>query len=459
MSKRTRLVHFVGIGGIGMSGIAEVLLNLGYAVRGSDLKESDTTVRLSSLGADVRKGHVAGHVEGADVVVISSAVRPDNPELVAARAAKIPVIRRAEMLAELMRMKLSVAIAGTHGKTTTTSLVATILNEAGLDPTVIVGGKLNRLGSNAKLGQGPYLVAEADESDGSFLSLFPTIALITNVDPEHLDHYKAGMSEVTEAFFGFVSRVPFYGLAVLCADHPVVRAIAERLDRRVVTYGLKEGADFRARDLVFDGPKTSFELVIRGASLGRIELPMLGEHNVQNVLGALAIADELGVPLEVARAAITTFMGVDRRFSVRGEAAGVMVVDDYGHHPAEIRATLIGARNAYPHRRLLVGFQPHRFTRTRDLMSEFATAFTQADLVVLAPIYAAGEDAIPGVSSEALARLLAEQGKSVVLARSVDDLAARLADAARPSDIIVSFGAGDVVRASVVVLKLLLRQV
>ncbi|MBI2373551.1 MAG: UDP-N-acetylmuramate--L-alanine ligase [Deltaproteobacteria bacterium] len=463
MRRRTGLVHFVGVGGIGMSGIAEVCLNLGFKVRGSDLKASEVTRRLSELGVDLREGHDARNVEGADVVVISSAVRSDNPELLGARAAKIPVIKRAEMLAELMRMKYAIAIAGTHGKTTTTSLVATVLSEAHLDPTVVVGGKLNQTGTNAKLGQSDYLVAEADESDGSFLSLFPTIALVSNVDPEHLDHYQHGMSDIVDAFLGFVSRVPFYGLAVLCIDHPVVRELSARIERRVVTYGLSSGANVRATDIVFDGPRTSFEVFVRGASVGRFDLPMLGEHNVRNALGAIAIADELGVDVDVTRRALSSFMGVDRRFSVRGRvdrvrglAADVMVVDDYGHHPEEIRATLLGAGTGYPGRRILVGFQPHRYTRTRDLMDGFVTAFPGASRVVLAPIYSAGEDPIEGVSSEVLRARLEARGVSVDLVGSVDALAETLAQNASGDDLVVIFGAGDVARASKLVLASLI---
>ncbi|MCC7381841.1 MAG: UDP-N-acetylmuramate--L-alanine ligase [Deltaproteobacteria bacterium] len=459
MARRTRLVHFVGIGGIGMSGIAEVLLNLGYQVRGSDLKEGEVAKRLRSLGADVRIGHSRENVENADVVVISSAVRADNPEVRAAREAKVPVIRRAEMLAELMRLKYGIAIGGTHGKTTTTSMVATLLTHAGLDPTVVVGGKINKLGSNAKLGQGPYLVAEADESDGSFLHLGPTIAVITNIDLEHLDYYSGGLEQIRQAFVDFANRVPFYGLAVLCIDHPVVQAILPQIERRFVTYGLNPQADYQARHLSFDGPRTSFELVVRGVPRGRYELRMLGEHNVKNALAALAVADELGVEAELARQGLESFDGVDRRFSVRGEEAGVMVVDDYGHHPEEIRVTLEGARRAYPERRILVGFQPHRFTRTRDLLEDFATAFHQAERLFLCPIYAAGEDPIGGISSEALAERMRARGhRGVVLAQDIEQVASLLAVEARSGDLILTFGAGDITRAGPLVLEHLRRR-
>lgn len=448
MAKRTRLIHFVGIGGIGMSGIAEVLLNLGYQVRGSDLKASDTTRRLEGLGGEVRLGHDAGHVGGADVVVVSSAVQADNPEVVAARRANIPVIRRAEMLAELMRLKFGIAIAGSHGKTTTTSMVAAILSHARLDPTVVVGGKVNRLGAPAKLGQGPYLVAEADESDGSFLHLSPTIAVVTNIDPEHLDHYVGGMAEIREAFAAFVNRIPFYGLAVLCADHPEVLALLPRVEKRVVSYGLSPQADIQGREVIFAGPETSFEWVKRGQVAGRVRLRMLGQHNVQNALAALAVADELGVPDELAREALEEFDGVERRFSVRGEEGEVMVVDDYGHHPAEIRATLAGARQAYPGRRIVVAFQPHRYTRTRDLLGEFATAFHDADAVLLTPIYAASEAPIEGVSAESLVESIARHGhRDVRSVASVDAAVEALAAEARAGDLIIALGAGDIGRA------------
>jgi len=449
---KTRVIHFVGIGGIGMSGIAEVLLNLGYAVRGSDLKEGESARRLRSLGADVRLGHAAEHVSGVDVVVVSSAVRADNPEVVAARAAKVPVIRRAEMLAELMRLKLGIAIAGTHGKTTTTSIVATLLTQAGLDPTVVVGGKINALGTNAKVGQGPYLVAEADESDGSFLHLTPTIAVITNIDPEHLDHWTGGIEEIKAAFLAFANRIPFYGLAVLCADHPVVQGLLPRIEKRFVTYGLSPQADFMARNLVFEGPRTSFDVFVHGEPRGTHTIQMLGAHNVKNALAALAVADELGVDPAAAREGLLAFGGVDRRFSLRGLVDDVMVVDDYGHHPEEIRVTLEGARRAYPSRRILVGFQPHRFTRTRDLLDDFGGAFHDADRVFITPIYAAGEEAIPGISSETVVERARGRGhKGVDSVASVDAAAEALASEARPGDLVMTFGAGDITRAGTIV--------
>jgi UDP-N-acetylmuramate--alanine ligase len=447
MARRTRLVHFVGIGGIGMSGIAEVLVNLGYQVRGSDAKGSETTERLSSLGCDVRLGHAAAHVEGVDVVVVSSAIKADNPELLEARRLKIPVIRRAEMLAELMRMKFGVAIGGTHGKTTVTSMVAAVLGAGGLDPTVVVGGKVNKLGTTAKLGQGPYLVAEADESDGSFLHLSPTIAVVTNIDPEHLDHYVGGMDQVRQTFADFVNRIPFYGLAVLCVDHPEVQALLPRVERRVATYGLNPQAELMARQVRFEGPRTSFELVRRGAPAGRFEMHMLGEHNVQNALAVLAVAEELGIPDEKVREALAEFDGVERRFTVRGDVGGVMVVDDYGHHPAEIRATLRGARLAYPDRRVVVAFQPHRYTRTHALLEDFATAFNDAEVLAIAPVYSAGEAPIPGVDHHAVVAAIEARGhRDVRAVASVDAAVDHLAEHARPGDLVIAFGAGDIGR-------------
>jgi UDP-N-acetylmuramate--alanine ligase len=453
MARKTRVVHFVGIGGIGMSGIAEVLLNLGYQVRGSDLKEGDVTKRLRSLGADVRIGHQGENVAGADVVVVSSAVRSTNPEVIAAREAKVPVIRRAEMLAELMRLKYGIAIGGTHGKTTTTSMVATVLTQAGLDPTVVVGGKINKLGTNAKLGQGPYLVAEADESDGSFLILTPTIAVITNIDPEHLDYYAGGMAEVRAAFASFANRIPFYGLAVLCADHPVVQALLPQIERRHTTYGLNPQAEYQGKNLSFDGPRTSFDLVAKGQPRGRHTIRMLGEHNVRNALATLAVADELGISPDDAREALESFDGVERRFTLRGQIGDVMVVDDYGHHPEEIRVTLDGARRAYPDRRILVAFQPHRYTRTRDLVDDFSTAFHQADRLWVCPIYSAGEEPIEGVSSDRLVERIRERGhRAVTLASGIEDVASRIAQEARDGDLIMTFGAGDITRAGPIVL-------
>ncbi len=443
MFRQKRLqVHFVGIGGIGMSGIAEVLINLGYVVSGSDLKESDTTRRLADLGAAIYVGHERRNVGQADVVVTSSAVRLGNPEVEEAKKRSIPVIPRAEMLAELMRMKYGVAVAGSHGKTTTTSLIATVLYEAGLDPTAVIGGKLPSLGSNARLGQGEYLVAEADESDGSFLQLTPTVAVVTNIDPEHLDHYGT-MAQLKRAFVDFINRVPFYGLAVLCADHPAVRDLLPSVHKRYVTYGLGADADFRATQLSFDGLKTRFSAHARGEELGTVELAMPGAHNVQNALAVLAVADFLGVDFDTYARALSTFAGVKRRFTVRGEAGGVMVVDDYGHHHAEVRATLAGARRGFPNRRLVVAFQPHRYTRTRDLLGEFAAAFDDAELVAVSDIYAAGEEPIEGVDSARLVADMRARGHAgAVHIGKRSDVAAQLAPKLRADDIVITLGAG-----------------
>jgi UDP-N-acetylmuramate--alanine ligase len=442
--KRDTHIHFVGIGGIGMSGIAEVLLNLGYRVSGTDLKDSDTTRRLAQLGATIQIGHAARHVGDADVVVISSAVKPANPEVTEARARQIPVIPRAEMLGELMRMKYGIAIAGSHGKTTTTSLVATVLNQAGLDPTAVIGGKLPSLGSNARLGQGDYLVAEADESDGSFLKLSPTVAVVTNIDPEHLDHYGT-LERLKQTFVDFINKVPFYGLAVLCLDHPVVQSLLPLVEKRHVTYGLSPHADIRAVDLSFDGLRSRFTPVVRGRALAPVELAMPGRHNVLNSLAVLAVGEFLGIDFDVYRRALGAFTGVGRRFTVRGDASGVMVVDDYGHHPEEIRATLAGARAGFPERRLVVAFQPHRYSRTRDLHHEFARAFNEAELVAVCDIYAAGEEPIANVTSERLVdemRACGHKGARYVAKRG--EIASALLPHLREGDILITLGAGDV---------------
>lgn len=445
-SRRDLTIHLVGIGGIGMSGIAEVLLNLGYRVSGSDVKASDLTRRLASLGGRISLGHAAENVGDADVVVISSAVKPANPEVVEARRRSIPVIPRAEMLGELMRMKTGVAVAGSHGKTTTTSLVATVLHAGGLDPTAVIGGRLNSLGSNARLGQGELLVAEADESDGSFLRLAPTIAVVTNIDPEHLDHY-GSLAALKRTFLDFIHRVPFYGLAVLCGDHPEVRSLLPSIEKRFVTYGIETPVDYQASELTFHGLSSRFCVTRRGERLGEVTLAMPGVHNVLNALAVLAVADFLGVPFAVSRRALAEFQGVGRRFTVRGEADGIMVVDDYGHHPAEIRATLAGARAgvARDGRRLVVAFQPHRYTRTQLLFDDFAGAFAQADWVVVTDIYAAGEEPVPGVSADLLVEAMRRRGHPRVehVARRADVPGVLLAGLV-PGDIIITQGAGDV---------------
>jgi len=395
-------IHFVGIGGIGMSGIAEVLLNLGYKVSGSDLRASDITERLAGFGAEIGIGHKAENLTNVDVVVISSAVHDDNPEVIEARRLHIPVIPRAEMLAELMRMKYGIAIAGTHGKTTTTSMAASILGHAGIDPTIVIGGKLNAIGSNARLGQGQFLVAEADESDGSFLVLSPTIAVVTNIDADHLDHY-SGIEQIKDTFVEFINKVPFYGLAILCLDDPNIRDILPRVKKRYMTYGLASQADIRATHIRHEGFKTSFVAHYKGYRLGEISFPMPGPHNVLNAMACIAVALELDIPFQAIQEGFAGFGGVGRRFTVKGEPRGIMVVDDYGHHPAEIRATLAAARQGWPERRIVTVFQPHRYSRTHQLFNEFVTAFYDADLLVLTDVYAAGEQPIKGATAERLA--------------------------------------------------------
>lgn len=453
---RIRSIHFVGIGGIGMSGIAEVLLAHGFEVSGSDTKMSEITERLQGLGGRIVIGHAAENVNQADVVVFSSAVKRDNPELVMAKQRHIPVIPRAEMLAELMRLKDGIAIAGSHGKTTTTSLIATVLTSAGLDPTVIIGGRLNALGTNAARGDGVWLVAEADESDGSFLHLTPTIAVITNIDPEHLDHYQDAEG-VRRAFVDFATRVPFYGLVVACMDHPVVQSLLPDLEKRVVTYGLSATADYRAIKVAFNGLRSSFELVKKGTNMGHFEVNMPGVHNVQNALATIAVADEINADLGTVREALSEFKGVHRRFTVigtvqKGRGQGATVVDDYGHHPAEIEATLTAAQALG--QRILLVFQPHRFTRTRDLMGAFSSCFNRADKVALTPIYAAGESPIEGIDSKYLAgQVVAHGHRSVDVLEAKEEAVAWLKANVRPKDLILVMGAGDISKMTTPILE------
>jgi UDP-N-acetylmuramate--alanine ligase len=444
MFRRIQRVHFVGIGGIGMCGIAELLAGQGYRVTGTDLREGPTVTRLRALGVDVRVGHDAGHVGDADVVVYSSAVRPNNPELLEAERRKIPVIPRAEMLAELMRLKDGVAVGGSHGKTTTTSLVAHVLNEAGLDPTAVIGGRvLQSERTGARLGAGSLLVAEADESDGSFLRLAPIIAVVTNIDPEHMDHY-GSVEALHDAFVSFANRVPFWGLSVLCLDHPGVQAILPRMTRRTVTYGFSPQADLVASDLEMAATGTAFSVRRRDQDLGRLRVPLAGRHNVENALATIAVALELDVSFEAAAHALATFPGIERRFERKGEASGVAVVDDYGHHPAEIRATLAAARQVHDGR-IVVVFQPHRYTRTQHLFDEFATAFHQADLLVLTEIYAAGEEKIPGVESARLAEAIRAHGqRDVRFVADLDAVPEALAADLAPGDLVITLGAGNV---------------
>jgi UDP-N-acetylmuramate--alanine ligase len=443
MFKRIQHIHFVGIGGIGMSGIAEVLLNLGYKVSGSDLRDSDTTHRLQQLGGEIMIGHRAENIGEPHVVVISSAVKSDNVEVKAARAKQIPVIPRAEMLAELMRLKYAVAIAGAHGKTTTTSLVATVLAAGGVDPTVVIGGKLNSLGSNAKLGQGEFLVAEADESDGSFLKLTPAIAVVTNIDEEHLDHYR-DINEIKDAFLAFINKVPFYGVAILCLDEKHIQSLIPSVEKRYVTYGTATQADYRASEITLLPLGSRFRVANHTGDLGWFELSIPGLHNVNNCLAAIAVGRELNIEVEVIRTALRDFSGVQRRFQVKGEAKGVLVVDDYGHHPTEVRATLAAAKAAGG-RRVVCLFQPHRYTRTKHLLEEFFSAFNQADKVVLLDIYAAGEQPIPGITGQAVCEGIREYGhKDVVHIADRNAVVKHLLETLRPGDLFLTLGAGDV---------------
>jgi UDP-N-acetylmuramate--alanine ligase len=442
--RKIQHIHFVGIGGSGMSGIAEVLLNLGYTVSGSDLRPSNVTDRLVGLGARFFDGHKAEHVAGGQVVVTSTAVRADNPEVVEARRTGTPVIPRAEMLAELMRLKYGVAVAGSHGKTTTTSMVALVLDKGGLDPTVVVGGRLGVLGSGARLGKGDFMVAEADESDRSFLKLSPTMAVVTNIDREHLDAYR-DLADIQDAFVGFVNKVPFYGAAVLCLDDAPVQDVLPRIERRVISYGLSAQAQVSARETKVGPRSSTYTAVQHGEALGTITLAVPGVHNVVNSLAALAVGLDLGIGFDAVKAGLEAFSGVDRRFQVRGEAGGIAVIDDYGHHPTEIRATLETLRTRAGTQRTVVLFQPHRYTRTQSLWDEFCRAFHQADVLLLCDIYAAGEDKVDGISSEALARAIADRGhRGVTYAGDLRAATERLLAEARQGDVVLTLGAGSV---------------
>ncbi|MDP9267556.1 MAG: UDP-N-acetylmuramate--L-alanine ligase [Acidobacteriota bacterium] len=452
MFTRIQRIHFVGIGGIGMSGIAEVMVNLGYKVSGSDLKHSAVTERLVKLGATIFEGHSAENIASAapEVLVTSSAIARDNPEVAEARRRKIPVIQRAEMLAELMRLKYGIAIAGMHGKTTTTSMVAQVLAAGGLDPTVIVGGRVEAMGSNARLGKSQYLVAEADESDRSFLKLSPILSVVTNVDREHMDCYR-DMADVERTFIEFMDRVPFYGMVVTCNDNDALRALLPKVDRRVVTYGTRPGSDFcvalpPAAAVIAGGerPVSNFSVTFGGKPLGDFHLHVPGAHNVLNATAAIAVGIGLEVPVAAIREALEKFRGVDRRFHSKGRAAGVTVIDDYGHHPTEIRATLAAARQC-GFRRIHVIFQPHRYTRTQLLLDDFATAFGDADSVHVLDIYAASEQPIAGVTGEALAQHIAQRGgKAAVYQASFADAVEVVAQEAKEGDMVLTLGAGSV---------------
>jgi UDP-N-acetylmuramate--alanine ligase len=444
MLHKKHKIHFVGIGGIGMSGIAEVLLNQGYSVTGSDLHDSETTARLRSLGATIFVGHQEENLAvNPTVVVASTAVKYSNPEVLEARRRQIPVIPRAEMLAELMRTKYGVAVAGSHGKTTTTSMIAHVLSAAGLDPTMVIGGRVRSLGTNAKMGQGEFLVAEADESDGSFLLLAPTIAVVTNIDREHMDFHQT-MERLGESFLNFVNKIPFYGLAVLCLDNVNVQALLPKVKKRCATYGLSADADFTAQEIKMSGAGVEFSAVHLGRPMGTLTLRLLGRHSATNALAVVAVAQELEIPFARVAEALADFTGIHRRFEVKGEVRGVMVIDDYGHHPAEVRATVGAIRDSWK-RPLTVIFQPHRYSRTQDLFDDFVTAFDGADRLVLTDIYPGGEDAIAGVSSEALYHAIKKQGRLEVdyIARK-DQVVSRLGASLKNGDIVLTLGAGDI---------------
>lgn len=447
--RRIRRIHFVGIGGAGMGGIAEVLINLGYEVSGSDLRENAMTRRLKGLGAKIALGHTEEQVSDCDVVVVSSAVTAENPEVVAAHAQRIPVVSRAEMLAELMRFRHGIAIAGSHGKTTTTSLIASVLAEGNLDPTFVIGGRLNSVGSNARLGSGPYLVAEADESDASFLLLKPMMAVVTNIDTDHLSTYGGDFLKLREAFVEFLHHLPFYGLAVLCLDDPVIREILPDVARPVLTYGFAEDAAVRAIEVQSDGQRTHFMVLLPEGERWPITLNLPGRHNVLNALATIAIAHELGIePAAIARA-LTGFAGIGRRFQLYGEIVTpkgtVLLVDDYGHHPTELAATLQAAREAWPERRIVAAFQPHRYSRTRDLCDDFARVLSEADRLVLCEVYAAGEAPLPNADGRTLARAIRARGKlDPVFVPQVSELPSALATVLEGGDVLLTLGAGDI---------------
>ncbi len=446
-------IHFVGIGGIGMSGIAELLLNLGYKVSGSDIQSSDITENLKTLGGIIYEGHSDEHISGADVVVTSSAVGTTNPEVQAAEQASIPVIPRAEMLAELMRLKYSVAIAGAHGKTSTTSIVSSVLAKGGLDPTVVIGGKLKSIGTNAVLGQGDYIVAEADESDGSFLKFSPTIAVVTNIDREHLDFY-TDLDEIKDVFLEFLDRIPFYGLAVLCLDNEAIQDIIPRVKKRYTTYGMNSQADFQIRDVEFKNQKSRFSVYHDGKQLGEIQLKLPGIHNVYNATASIAVAMELDIAFHHIKEALETADGVQRRLEIKGEKNGITVIDDYGHHPTEIKTTLQALEENWPDRRKIVVFQPHRYTRTQALFDDFTRAFYQSDLLMVLPIYSAGENVIEGVNSGMLCEGINAHGHKEVLC--VDDFkqaVAHLKKTLTSGDILLTLGAGDVWKVGTEFLK------
>jgi UDP-N-acetylmuramate--alanine ligase len=452
MRRKVAAIHFVGIGGIGMSGIAEVLLNLGYTVTGSDMNETDITHRLASLGATIFKGHDASNLLHADVVVTSTAVKTDNPEVLEAHLRGIPVIPRAEMLAELLKMKFSIAVSGSHGKTTTTSMISTVLASAGLDPTMVIGGKLGSIGSNAKIGDGEIIVAEADESDGSFLKLNPCIAVITNIDREHLDYYR-DIEDIKAAFLKFANMVPFYGSTVVCADDRHVQEIMPGITRKIITYGIHSPADYQATDILFKGPSSAFSVSYKGKPMGSFWVNVPGLFNVSNALATIAVAREIDMDMTTIRDGLKTYVGVHRRLELKGEAGGVAVVDDYGHHPTEIRETLAAARQVWKGRTIVV-FQPHRYTRTKALYDEFLMAFSDADILIVTDIYAASEEPIPGVTAANLCQGIQSHGhQDVSYIADFDDIVKRLLSIAKASDVIITQGAGSVYKVGESFLK------
>jgi UDP-N-acetylmuramate--alanine ligase len=443
MHRKVQCIHFVGIGGIGMSGIAEVLINLGYTISGSDLSQTDLTARLAVQGAMIFPVHQASNLGAADVVVTSTAVKADNPEVIEAHRRNIPVIPRAEMLAELLKMKFSIAVSGSHGKTTTTSMIATVLFQGGLDPTMVIGGKLASIGSNAKLGDGEVIVAEADESDGSFLKLHPSLAVITNIDREHLDHYR-DIEQIKAAFLQFANIVPFYGSTILCLDDPHVREILPAIKRKTITYGLTQQADYRAEEIDFSGVSTRFTLVYRGNRLGRLTLNVPGRFNIYNALATVAVSRELDMDLPAIERGLVSFTGVQRRLEIKGQAGGVTVVDDYGHHPTEIRETLAAVKQVWK-QRIIVVFQPHRFTRTKALFEEFLGAFAEADSLILADIYPASEEPIAGIDSARLCEGIRRSGHGdAIYLPDFESITDHLLAVARPQDVIITLGAGNV---------------
>jgi UDP-N-acetylmuramate--alanine ligase len=452
MFKKIKKIHFVGIGGSGMSGIAEVLLNLGYQISGSDLKETEVTERLKKLGARIFYAHKRENIAGVQVVVVSSAITKDNPEVLSALEQKIPVIPRAEMLAELARLKYTIAIAGTHGKTTTTSLIGTILSEANFDPTLVVGGRLRGLDTGAKLGKGDFLVAEADESDGSFLKISPTITIVTNIDDDHLDHYGT-MEKLENTFVQFINKVPFYGWSILCLDDPGIRKILSSLERKFYTYGLENNADFMAKDIIYDNWESKFTVYFQGKKIGQVNLHLPGRHNISNALAAIACAINLEINFPVIKKALAGFKGIERRLQVRGEKNSITVIDDYGHHPSEIKATLSAIKQRWAKNRLIVIFQPHRYTRTKILADEFGQAFTQADIIKLMEIYPAGEKPLPGISAKLIYDSIKKKGMNVNMFSSGE--VSKLVKELKPGDIVLTLGAGDVWKLGEELLKIL----